>query len=223
MQFGRRSGEAAISQVDVPNDRLSVSGTSVRTTARSWPLASGALATAILVLAIWLVPFERAPLKSETEEAKFEAKLLASDLRVKIGDSADAVLTAYPGASELKGHSENDDSLWSVAKDDGFVFVFNKSNFQLRTIHVMPSFKGQILGLRIGDPLEKLISELGLPSKKPWDLSVNEPAYLYRKSNNWSVRFDVGNAGPHRRRLDDARVIKEIWVRGRPPDRSVNQ
>ncbi len=222
MKFGRRDGALAIGQSEALKEQCSFSGSSIRNSGGlTW--AAVTFVTAIVALLVWLLPSELTLQNLDTEEAKFEAKLLASDLRVKIGDSADAVLTAYPGASELKGHSENDDSLWSEAKDDGFVFVFDKSSIQLRTIRAMPSFKGQILGLRIGDPLEKLISELGQPSKNPWDSSVNEPAYLYRKSSAWSVRFDVGNAGPHPRKLDDKRVIKRIWVRGRPPDRSVNQ
>lgn len=111
------------------------------------------------------------------------------DLRVALGDTLDRVKTVYNIVSEPVASGS---SLMLALPLSGIHFFFSTQDKTLVNIRVDAPFAGRVEGVRIGDPVQDILSRLGEPYTKPWDFAGNK-AYAYRLGGR-VVRFDIDPA-----------------------------
>lgn len=210
MQFGRRGVAAALPQtLTTPRETFHPVARDSIYKKRFLPLGCMlAAATALLfVFASYATP---APKLVEAPTA-FDALLATSDIKVRLDATVSKVRRAYPDASELKPVQYNHSKLDIVSNAEGLGFGFYKSDMRLTSIRTLPSFKGQILGMRVGDSRDALVLKLGEPTKEPWDM-IDEDSHLYRKSKNWAANFNVTTRDMRDRGGPDEDRIARIFV-----------
>jgi hypothetical protein len=117
-----------------------------------------------------------------------ERSRAAEDLRVVLGDSMDRVKAVYGINSELSNTSPSFNLPLS-----GIYFFFSAGDKTLENIRVDAPFRGQVEGVRIGDPLQDILTRFGQPYRTPWDFGGNK-AHVYRIGGR-IVRFDIDPSG----------------------------
>jgi hypothetical protein len=210
MQFGRR-GAVAVLPHTLTTPRQVVQPITPDSTFRTWLLPLGCALATVTALIFVIVSHAHPALKLVEAPTAFDGLLATSDIRVPLDATVSEVRSAYPDASNLKPVQYNDSMLDIVSNSAGLGFGFYKSDMKLTSIRTLPSFKGQILGMRLGDTRDALLSKLGEPTKEPWDM-IGEDSYLYRKSKNWAANFNVTTRDMRDRGGPDEGRIARIFV-----------
>jgi hypothetical protein len=112
-------------------------------------------------------------------------------LRVALGDPLDKVRAAYAIRDEPMVSSCLEPCLMLWARSDGLRFFFKADHKLLYEIRADAPFKGSIVGVRLGDKLDRVVAKLGAPLGPPWEFDGNM-AYLF-DADPHRLRCDVGH------------------------------
>ena len=126
---------------------------------------------------------------AQAQQAKTEG------LPIKLGDSVSQMQSAFQTSIEPEPYESAVNKGGSVLRlrTKGVWTFFNKEG-KVQTIRLDAPFKGNVGGVKIGDPLRTLKSVLGESVKKPFKFGLSE-AYIYYPDDTFSARFDVNDSG----------------------------
>lgn len=126
-------------------------------------------------------------------------------LGFKLGDDVPTVQAALNTKMEVEPETRNP-ALPSFVTDPNKgktdlhlrtrgVWVFFNPAGRVETIRLDAPYSGSVLGIKIGDSLDKLTSALGKPVKKPPFALAGQQALIYVLDDAAYVRFDVNDDG----------------------------
>lgn len=75
------------------------------------------------------------------------------------------------------------------------IWVFFNQAGKAETIRLDAPFANAVMGIKLGDNVEKITSTLGKPIKKPWSVFMSMQAYQYAPDDYQYVTFDVNDDG----------------------------
>ena len=75
------------------------------------------------------------------------------------------------------------------------IWAFFSPAGKVETIRLDAPYSDAVLGIKLGDSLEKLTARLGAPIKKPWAAFVTMQAYQYVLDDSAYVNFDLNDDG----------------------------
>lgn len=126
-------------------------------------------------------------------------------LGIKLGDDVPTVQAALNTKMDVEPESRNP-ALPSFVTDPNKgkselhlrtrgVWVFFNPAGRTETIRLDAPYTGSVLGIKIGDSLEKITSTLGKPVKKPPLAPLGQQGLIYVLDDAAYVRFDVSDDG----------------------------
>ena len=110
-------------------------------------------------------------------------------LKAELGDPIERVRTAYNIKNEPFTSGR---SLMHRVPLEGLFFFFDKDS-TLYQVRMDAPFGGSLQGIRIGDPVDKVLQQLGQPYTAPWDFGGNK-AYGFQLGQI-VLRYDIAKDG----------------------------
>ena len=110
-------------------------------------------------------------------------------LKAELGDPIERVRTAYNIKNEPFTSGR---ALLHRVPLEGLFFFFDKDR-TLYQVRMDAPFGGSLQGIRIDDPVEKVLEQLGQPYTAPWDFGDNR-AYAFRLGQI-VLRYDIAKNG----------------------------
>ena len=110
-------------------------------------------------------------------------------LKAELGDPIERVRTAYNIKNEPFTSGR---ALMHRVPLEGLFFFFDKDS-TLYQVRMDAPFGGSLQGIRIGDPVDKVLEQLGQPYTAPWDFGDNK-AYAFQLSQ-MVLRYDIAKDG----------------------------
>ena len=110
-------------------------------------------------------------------------------LKAELGDPIERVRTAYNIKNEPFTSGR---ALMHRVPLEGLFFFFDKDG-TLYQVRMDAPFGGSLQGIRIGDPIDKVLEQLGQPYTAPWAFGDNK-AYAFQLSQ-MVLRYDIAKDG----------------------------
>ena len=110
-------------------------------------------------------------------------------LKAELGDPIERVRTAYNIKNEPFTSGR---ALMHRVPLEGLFFFFDKDR-TLYQVRMDAPFSGSLQGIRIGDPIDKVLEQLGQPYTAPWAFGDSK-AYAFQLSQ-MVLRFDIAKDG----------------------------
>jgi uncharacterized caspase-like protein len=134
-------------------------------------------------------PAEAAPSVPRSPLAGPGGAIKIQGLKAELGDPIERVRTAYNIKNEPFTSGR---ALMHRVPLEGLFFFFDKDR-TLYQVRMDAPFGGSLQGIRIDDPVERVLEQLGQPYTVPWDFGDNR-AYVFRLGQI-VLRYDIAKNG----------------------------